>query len=100
MAKITLFAQIIQQLKKINQISNLKAWNEQIYKVYNTWSQLGSMIFCKLTNCVYSYKISNDFHSAKNKMIHLSIVREHPCKKSIIGQMPHLSITRIIYVNI
>lgn len=76
MAKITFFAQVIQQLPK-NLIKYLikKHGTDKHAKGFNTWSHLVSMIFCQFADCVSLREISNGLHSANGSQNHLGIHR-------------------------
>ena len=65
MARITLFAQVIQKLPK-DLIKSLvrKHGTDKHAKGFNTWSHLVSMIFCQFADCVSLREISNGLHSA------------------------------------
>ena len=69
MAKITLFAQVIQKLPK-DLIKSLvrKHGTDKHAKGFNTWSHLVSMIFCQFADCVSLREISNGLHSANGNL--------------------------------
>ena len=74
MAKITLFAQVIQKLPK-DLIKSLvrKHGTDKHAKGFNTWSHLVSMIFCQFADCVSLREISNGLHSANGNLNHHGI---------------------------
>ena len=62
MAKITLFAQVIQKLpKEIVKSLAKKHGTDKYAKGFNTWSHLVSMIFCQFADCVSLREISMGF---------------------------------------
>ena len=86
MTKITLFAQVIQQLPK-DLIKSLikKHGTDKHAKGFNTWSHLVSMIFCQFADCVSLREISNGLRSANGNLNHLGILRA-PSKSNIAYQ--------------
>ena len=70
MAKITLFAQVIQKLPK-DWIKSLerKHGTDIHAKGFNKWSHLVSMLFCQFADCVSLREISNGLHSAKGNYL-------------------------------
>ena len=91
MAKITLFAQIIQKLPKGIIKSLAKKYGTDKYaKGFNTWSHLVSMIFCQFADCVSLREISNGLHSANGNLNHLGI-RRAPSKSNLAYQNEHRS---------
>lgn len=86
MAKITLFAQVIQQLPK-ELIKSLvkKHGTDKHAKGFNTWSHLVSMLFCQFADCVSLREISNGLHSANGNLNHLGILRA-PSKSNLAYQ--------------
>ena len=76
MAKITLFAQIIQKIPRdiVKQIVK-KHNTDRHAKGFNSWSHLVSMIFCQFANCVSLREISNGLKSATGNLNHLGIAR-------------------------
>lgn len=86
MAKITLFAQVIQMLPK-DLIKSLvrKHGTDKHAKGFNTWSHLVSMIFCQFADCVSLREISNGLHSANGNLNHLGIPRA-PSKSNLSYQ--------------
>ena len=91
MAKITLFAQVIQKLPK-DLIKSLvrKHGTDKHAKCFNTWSHLVSMIFCQFADCVSLREISNGLHSANGNLNHLGIPRA-PSKSNLAYQNEHRS---------
>lgn len=95
MAKITLFAQVIQKLPK-DLIKSLvrkhvrKHGTDKHAKGFNTWSHLVSMIFCQFADCVSLREISNGLHSANGNLNHLGIPRA-PSKSNLAYQNEHRS---------
>ena len=91
MAKITLFAQVIQKLPKelIKSLAK-KHGTDKYAKGFNTWSHLVSMIFCQFADCVSLREISNGLHSANGNLNHLGIARA-PSKSNIAYQNEHRS---------
>ena len=91
MAKITLFAQVIQKLPK-DLIKSLakKHGTDKYAKGFNTWSHLVSMIFCQFADCVSLREISNGLHSANGNLNHLGIPRA-PSKSNLAYQNEHRS---------
>ncbi|MDY3851690.1 MAG: DUF4372 domain-containing protein, partial [Prevotella sp.] len=64
MTKITLFAQVIQQLPKELIKPLVKEHDTDKHsKGFNTWSHLVSMIFCQFADCVSLREISNGLRS-------------------------------------
>ena len=91
MAKITLFAQVIQKLpKEIVKSLAKKHGTDKYAKGFNTWSHLVSMIFCQFANCVSLREISNGLHSANGNLNHLGIARA-PSKSNLAYQNEHRS---------
>ena len=91
MAKITLFAQIIQKLpKEIIKSLAKKHGTDKYAKGFNTWSHLVSMIFCQFADCVSLREISNGLHSANGNLNHLGI-RRAPSKSNLAYQNEHRS---------
>ncbi len=86
MAKITLFAQVIQELPK-ELIKSLikKHCTDRHAKGFNTWSHLVSMIFCQFADCVSLREISNGLQSANGNLRHLGISRA-PSKSNLAYQ--------------
>ena len=91
MARITLFAQVIQKLPK-DLIKSLvrKHGTDKHAKGFNTWSHLVSMIFCQFADCVSLREISNGLHSANGNLNHLGIPRA-PSKSNLAYQNEHRS---------
>lgn len=91
MAKITLFAQVIQKLPKelIKSLSK-KHGTDKYAKGFNTWSHLVSMVFCQFADCVSLREISNGLHSANGNLNHLGIARA-PSKSNLAYQNEHRS---------
>jgi len=91
MAKITLFAQVIQKLPKelIKSLAK-KHETDKYAKGFNTWSHLVSMIFCQFADCVSLREISNGLHSANGNLNHLGI-RRAPSKSNLAYQNEHRS---------
>lgn len=86
MAKITLFAQIIQKIPRdiVKQI--IKEYDTDKHaKEFNSWSHLVSMVFCQLANCVSLREISNGLKSATGNLNHLGITRA-PSKSNLAYQ--------------
>ena len=91
MAKITLFAQVIQKLpKEIVKSLAKKHGTDKYAKGFNTWSHLVSMIFCQFADCVSLREISNGLHSANGNLNHLGIARA-PSKSNLAYQNEHRS---------
>lgn len=86
MAKITLFAQVIQKLPKelIKSLAK-KHGTDKYAKGFNTWSHLVSMIFCQFADCVSLREISNGLRSANGNLNHLGIPRA-PSKSNLAYQ--------------
>lgn len=86
MAKITLFAQVIQKLPK-DLIRSLikKHGTDKHCKGFNTWSHLVSMIFCQFADCVSLREISNGLHSANGNLNHLGMSHA-PSKSNLAYQ--------------
>ena len=91
MAKITLFAQVIQLLpKEIIKSLSRKYGTDRHAKGFNSWSHLISMIFCQFADCVSLREISNGLHSANGNLNHLGITRA-PSKSTLSYQNEHRS---------
>lgn len=91
MAKITLFAQVIQLLpKEIIKSLSRKHGTDRHAKGFNSWSHLISMIFCQFADCVSLREISNGLHSANGNLNHLGITRA-PSKSTLSYQNEHRS---------
>ena len=91
MAKITLFAQIIQKIPRgiVKQI--VKEYDTDKHaKGFNSWSHLVSMVFCQFANCVSLREISNGLKSATGNLNHLGITRA-PSKSNLAYQNEHRS---------
>ena len=74
MAKITLFAQILQKNPRDLIHSLVKKHDvDKHAKGFNTWSHLVSMIFCQFADCVSLREISNGLRSANGNLNHLGI---------------------------
>lgn len=91
MAKITLFAQVIQKLpKELVKSLAKKHGTDKYAKGFNTWSHLVSMIFCQFADCVSLREISNGLHSANGNLNHLGILRA-PSKSNLAYRNEHRS---------
>ena len=89
MAKITLFAQVIQLLpKEIIRSLSRRHRTDAHAKGFNSWSHLVSMIFCQFADCVSLREISNGLHSANGNLNHLGIPRA-PSKSTLSYQNEH-----------
>lgn len=86
MTKITLLAQVIQQLPK-ELIKSLikKHGTDKHSKGFNTWSHLVSMTFCQFADCVSLREISNGLQSAGGNLNRLGISRA-PSKSNLAYQ--------------
>lgn len=86
MANITLFAQAIGKLPKENIRKIIRtAGTDKHCKVYDTWSQLVSMVFCQFSCCDSVRDISNGLKSATGNLNHLGISRA-PSKSTVAYQ--------------
>lgn len=89
MAKITLFAQVIQLLpKEIIRSLSRRHRTDAHAESFNSWSHLVSMIFCQFADCVSLREISNGLHSANGNLNHLGIPRA-PSKSTLSYQNEH-----------
>lgn len=84
MAKITLFAQILQYLPK-DEIRKIirKHDTDKHSKGCDTWTQLVSMIFCQFAVCVSLRDTINGMHSAMGNLNHLGM--EKAPSRSTLG---------------
>lgn len=86
MAKITLFAQIIQKIPRDLIKSLIKKHDvDKHAKGFNSWSHLVSMVFCQFADCVSLREISNGLHSANGNLNHLGM-RRAPGKSTLSYQ--------------
>lgn len=91
MAKITLFAQIIQKIPRDIVKHIVKEYDTDKHaKGFNSWSHLVSMVFCQFANCVSLREISNGLKSATGNLNHLGITRA-PSKSNLAYQNEHRS---------
>ena len=83
MAKITLFAQILQHLPK-DEIKKVirKHGTDKHSKGCDTWTHLVSMIFCQFADCVSLRDIAAGMRSASGNLNHLG-VEEAPSKSTL-----------------
>ena len=86
MAKITLFAQIIQKIPR-DLIKSLKKKYDvdKHAKGFNSWSHLVCMVFCQFADCVFLREISNGLHSDNGNLNHLGM-RRAPGKSTLSYQ--------------
>lgn len=91
MAKITLFAQILQHLPK-DEIKSIvrRHGTDKHSKGCDTWTHLVSMIFCQFANCVSLRDISGGMRSAMGNLNHLGVDRA-PTKSTLSYQNEHRS---------
>ena len=84
MAKITLFAQILQYLPK-EEIKKIirKHGTDKHSKGCDTWTQLISMVFCQFADCVSLRDTANGMMSAMGNLNHLGV--EKAPSKSTLG---------------
>lgn len=89
MAKITLFAQILQHLPK-EEIRSIirKHGTDKHSKGCDTWTHLVSMIFCQFANCISLRDISGGMRSAMGNLNHLGVERA-PTKSTLSYQNEH-----------
>ena len=84
MAKITLFAQILQHLPKDDIKKNIcKHGMDKHSKGCDTWTHLVSMIFCQFADCVSLRDIAAGMQSASGNLNHLGV--EEALSKSTLG---------------
>lgn len=74
MAKITLFAQILQYLPKEEIRKIIRRHDTDKHsKGCDTWTQLVSMVFCQFADCVSLRDTANGMHSAMGNLNHLGM---------------------------
>lgn len=84
MAKITLFAQILQYLPKEDIRKIIREHDTDKHsKGCDTWTQLISMIFCQFADCVSLRDTANGMHSAMGNLNHLGV--DKAPSKSTLG---------------
>ena len=103
MTKITLFAQVIQQLPKELIKSLVKEHGTDKHsKGFNTWSHLVSMIFCQFADCVSLREISNGLRSAGGNLNHyIAFCRNQTagCIQMALLKSRFIAKTQYIYKN-
>ena len=83
MANLTLFSQIISRLDRLKFSKLVKdKQTDKHEKVYNSWTQLVSMLFCQFAKSQSVRDISNGLRSATGNLNHLGISKA-PSKSSI-----------------
>ena len=89
MAKITLFAQILQHLPK-DEIKKVirRHGTDKHSKGCDTWTHLVSMIFCQFADCVSLRDIAAGMQSASGNLNHLG-VEDAPSKSTLGYQNKH-----------
>lgn len=86
MSNITLFAQIIGKLDRINFKKSVSLYQtDKHQKGYTSWTHLVSMLFCHFAKSKSVRDISNGLRSATGNLNHLGIVRA-PSKSTISYQ--------------